>query len=138
MPERNPLDGEPRRDPGDRRTVLVVDDNSTIRLIVRRILEDNGHTVFEAKDGLDGLEMFRRDPHRYHVVVMDIEMPRMNGIDAFWGMKAIRSDIPVIVASGSAPEKYEHRLPVAELAGFLCKPFELNELVGAVGRCAPR
>ena len=96
MPERNPLDGEPRRDPGDRRTVLVVDDNSTIRLIVRRILEDNGHTVFEAKDGLDGLEMFRRDPHRYHVVVMDIEMPRMNGIDAFWGMKAIRSDIPVI------------------------------------------
>ena len=128
---------EPTRDPGRRIVVLVVADDATIRGLVRRVLEENGHTVFEAKDGLDGLETFRGDPHRFHVVVMDVEMPRMDGIEAFREMRAIRTDIPVIVASGSSPEEYRHRLPVADLAGILRKPFEFDELLSAVGRCVP-
>jgi two-component system, cell cycle sensor histidine kinase and response regulator CckA len=137
MPERNPLGAEPGGDCGGRSVVLVVDDDSAIREIIRRVLEDNGHTVFEAKDGLDGLETFRRDPHRFHAVILDLEMPRMNGIDAFREMRAIRTDIPVIVASGGAPDEFRHRLPVAELAGILRKPFKLDELLCAVSRCVP-
>ena len=138
MTERTPLVEEPTRDPGRRIIVLVVDDDATIREAVRGVLEENGHTVLEAKDGLDGLETFRRDPHRFHVVVMDVEMPRMDGIEAFREMRAIRTDIPVIVASGCAPEEYQDRLPVAELAGVLRKPFGLDELLSAVDRCVPK
>jgi CheY-like chemotaxis protein len=127
----------PEREPGRRAIVLVVDDDSDIRGLVRSILEDNGHTVMEAKDGLEGLETFRRDPYRFHVVVMDIDMPRMNGIDAFRAMRAIRTDIPVIVASGCSPEEYRDSLPVADLAGVLRKPFELDELLSAVDQCVP-
>ena len=137
MKERSPLRNEPTRDPDRRIVVLVVDDDSAIRGLARRVLEENGHTVLEAKDGLEGLDIFRGDPHRFHAVLLDLEMPRMNGIDAFREMRAIRTDIPVIVASGHAPEEYEHRLPVGDLAGVLRKPFGLDELLSAVGRCVP-
>jgi two-component system, cell cycle sensor histidine kinase and response regulator CckA len=124
-------------DSGRRCIVLVIDDDSSIRGLIRLLLEENGHVVIEAKDGLDGLETFRCDPHRIHVVVMDINMPRMDGIDTFREMRAIRSDIPVIVVSGCAPEEYQHRLPVKDLAGILSKPFELDELLNAVESCVP-
>lgn len=137
MQERNPVNRFPRGDPGRRFIVLVVDDDAIVRGILRAILEVHGHTVLEAADGVEGVDLFRKDHKRIHLVVMDIEMPRMNGIDAFREMRAIRKDIPVIVVSGSAPENYRHRLPVAELAGILRKPFELDELISAVRQCAP-
>ena len=135
LTERTPPRKEPRRDTGRHISVLVVDD--AIRWLIRRVLEKNGRTVLEVKDGLDRLETFRRDPHRHGVVVMGLETPRMSGIDAFREMRTIRADLPVIVASGSAPEEYQDRLPVADRAGILRKPFEFDELLSAVGRCVP-
>jgi CheY-like chemotaxis protein len=134
MLERNPLDGERGRESGRRGTILVVDDDSDLRCVVRQVLEEDHLTVIEAKDGLEGVETFRRDPHRFCAVVMDVEMPRMNGIDAFREMRAIRTDIPVIVASGSPPEEYQHRLPAADRAWILSKPFSLKDLLRALSR----
>ena len=137
MHERTATQPEPTRNPGRRIIILVVDDDAFVRQATRAILEDHGHTVLEAADGVEGVALFRRDHTRIHVVVLDIEMPRMDGAEAFRQIRAIRGDVPVIVVSGCSQEDYRHRLPVAELAGVLRKPFELDELLSAVGRCAP-
>ena len=137
MRKRKPGNGNFAREPGHRIIVLVVDDDAIVRGLVRAILEEYGHTVLEAADGVEGVDLFRRNHKRIHVVVLDVEMPRMDGPDAFREMRAIRTDVPVIVASGRGPEDFQHRLPVAELAGVLRKPFDLDELISTVGRCVP-
>jgi len=61
------------------RTVLVVDDDCSIRQLVGAILESNGFTVLLAQDGLEALELSRKHPQPIDILLSDIEMPRMDG-----------------------------------------------------------
>ena len=86
----------PRR---DRKRVLVVDDSITVREVERKLLQNRGYTVEVAVDGMDGWNAIRSQP--YDLVISDIDMPRMNGIEL---IKQIKShprlnSVPVIVVS---------------------------------------
>ena len=77
---------------------LLVDDDSTLRLILRSVLEKRGFVVLEAEDGVMGVEMVGRHPD-IGIVILDVNMPRMNGLEALSKIKAINPSIFCIIAT---------------------------------------
>ena len=118
--------------------ILLVDDDEIARLNAHRILERLGGigTVIEAADGADALELLRSGelPQRRLVVMLDLSMPRMSGLDV---LREIRADpelaaIPVVIMSrsGAAPQLAEaFRL---HAAGYIRKPATLGQLVACL------
>lgn len=77
------------------KTILLTDDSKNIREYCRVALEDEGYRVVLAADGLDALQAFCRETP--DLVILDIGMPRMNGLEALPRLKAIAPEIPVIL-----------------------------------------
>jgi CheY-like chemotaxis protein/anti-sigma regulatory factor (Ser/Thr protein kinase) len=83
--------------------ILVVDDDNTTRLVVSKLLEKAGFSVVGAKDGLEALEILRRDP--FALMLLDVWMPRMTGLDLLVELKNIEQAPRVVVmTSDDAPE----------------------------------
>ncbi len=83
---------------------LIVDDDSTLRLVIRAVLEKRGFIVLEAEDGLMGVEMAQRHPD-IGVAILDVNMPRMGGLEALEKIKAINPSIFCIVATAYSNTK---------------------------------
>jgi serine phosphatase RsbU (regulator of sigma subunit) len=83
---------------GDSVTVLIVDDDPLVRITFVRILQHGGFRSMPAEDGLDGLNQFRATPP--DLVLLDLRMPQMDGLDVLSAMVEERPEIPVIVTSG--------------------------------------
>jgi len=124
-----PKQEDPRRAGG---TVLVVDDEEAVRQVAREILERSGFTVLTARDGLEGLEVFRQHAGGIVVVLLDLTMPRLNGEEVLRGLQEIRRDVRVILTSGYSELEATRRFAGRGLAGFVQKPFELSVLVRKV------
>lgn len=108
--------------------ILVVDDETVMRITTKSLLQEFGYKVHTAQNGLEGLNLFRRDPDAYDLVILDMIMPQMNGTDCFTAMREIRPDLPVLLASGFAHEDDLQEIKRNGLAGFIRKPFRGIEL----------
>lgn len=115
-------------------TVLLVDDEDMVLDLCSAMVERLGYRVFTASDGKEALDVFQKHAGEIDCVILDLTMPRMDGIEAFERLKRIRSDIKVIVSSGYSGQEVEHRLQGKEPAGFIKKPFELNVLRNELAR----
>jgi CheY-like chemotaxis protein len=109
-------------------TILVVDDFDDTRLMMRLWLQKRGYRVVEASDGLEALEVARRESP--HLVIMDIEMPEMDGLAA---TRQIRSDenlrdVPVVAVSAYGAEHWRDRALEAGCNEYVSTPFEPREL----------
>ncbi|MBM3606300.1 MAG: response regulator, partial [Alphaproteobacteria bacterium] len=117
--------------------VLVVDDNETNRLIVREMLRLQDCAVIEACDGLAGVQAAAEEP--FDLILMDISMPRMNGIDA---ARQIRTGGPnmttriVALTAHALPEDLE-QFTAAGMDGALVKPLQMSQLVSLLDQPAP-
>ena len=80
-------------------TVLCIDDEEMIRLSIGDYLEDSGYTVLKAENGKVGLEMFRE--HRPDIVLVDLRMPEIDGLEVLATVREEAPEIPVIVVSGT-------------------------------------
>jgi len=108
--------------------LLVVDDDELVRLCVTSILAAVGYDVVEAKDGLEALSVYQAFQEEVCLVIMDITMPRMDGISAAKIIKYTYPSSKVILMSGR-PEP----LPAEPMAdAFLPKPFRSRELLEKV------
>ena len=107
--------------------VLAVDDDSLVLMNTAAMLEDLGHTVFEASSGQQALDVLRR-AERIDLVVTDQAMPRMTGIQLAEAMRAERPNLPIILATGYAelPPGSDTTLP------RLAKPFRQEDLAQAI------
>ncbi|MDO4460351.1 MAG: response regulator transcription factor [Clostridia bacterium] len=108
--------------------ILVVDDESGIRLIIKKYAEFEGHTVFEAADGMEAVNMVRNDPNRFDIIIMDIMMPELDGFSAVKEIRKV-SQAPVIMLSARG-EEYD-RIHGFELGvdDYVVKPFSPKELM---------
>lgn len=110
-------------------TILVVDDEKNIRNVVKEYAEFEGHEVFEAEDGMEAVEMCRRQ--NFDLIVMDIMMPRLDGFSACKEINKIRQT-PVIMLSARG-EEYD-KLFGFEIGAedYVVKPFSPKELMARI------
>ncbi|MBI5693605.1 MAG: PAS domain S-box protein [Verrucomicrobia bacterium] len=111
-------------------TVLVVDDEVVVRRVCRAMLERNGWETLEAGDGPGAIEMFTARAADIQGVLLDLSMPRMNGLEVFRELRRLRPEVRVVLSSGAnaAPE-YAEKLKTEGVAGFLHKPFTAESLL---------
>ena len=109
--------------------ILAVDDDALVLLNTAAMLEDLGHTVFEAASGKDALEIIRRGG-RIDLVITDQAMPHMTGSDLAAAIKAEQPNLPIILATGFAelPPGADEGLPK------LSKPFRQHQLADAIAK----
>ena len=109
--------------------ILVADDEVMIRNLVTLLLQESGYVVLSASDGQEGLELSRKYPGMIDLVVTDVDMPRLNGMDLRAHLLEERPGIKVIVMSGSDMSEILRQnvnLP------FLPKPFDGEALLARV------
>ena len=109
--------------------VLVVDDEEVVRSLAKSILEEAGYSVMTARDGKEGVEMFSECADEITVVLLDLTMPNMDGEETFRELCKIRSDVPVILSSGYNEEEIATRFDGQGLAGFIHKPYHVQNLM---------
>jgi CheY-like chemotaxis protein len=110
------------------RTVLVVDDEAVVREVCAKLVQHLGFQTITAADGEEGLRLFKDHADEIGCVLLDLTMPRMHGLSTFREMKRLRPDIPVILCSGYDELQATQHFPNEGLAGFLQKPYSLEDL----------
>jgi CheY-like chemotaxis protein len=103
-----------------------------VRAQARRLLERCGYTVFEAVNGEAGLRLFQSRHADVDVVVSDVVMPVMGGIEMVGRVRALSPDIPVVFVSGFTAG--DRDLPLDARTVFVPKPYSVASLCGAIGR----
>ena len=112
-------------------TVLLVEDEASVRTMARRILEHAGCTVVEASNGEEALRHFSASPARFDAILTDMVMPILNGTALAAGATEIRSDVPIVFMSGYI-DHLQARQELSHSSSFLQKPFRAEELVDAL------
>jgi signal transduction histidine kinase len=115
-------------------TVLVVDDEPSVRAFARAALEQRGHTVLEANDGVEGVAVFQQYAGAIDVVLLDLTMPRMGGEEALALMRKISAQTPVVLSSGYNQVEATRRLVGRGAVDFLQKPYRALELLGLMDK----
>jgi two-component system cell cycle sensor histidine kinase/response regulator CckA len=113
-------------------TVLVVDDEQPVREVIRAMLAFRGYQVVEAGDGTEAVDRFRAANGDIDLVLLDIQMPRMNGWDTLEKLHKLDSEIPVLLLSGGVSEPPADRIASSRPAAVLQKPFASAELLRMV------
>ncbi len=113
-------------------TVLVVDDEETVRDVCRRALQEVGFRVLTAADGAEGLEVFREHRALIVAVVLDLTMPKMDGHQTFNAMRMIVPGVKVVLMSGFSESEVINRFTTKAPAAFLQKPYTPELLLAKV------
>jgi signal transduction histidine kinase/CheY-like chemotaxis protein len=112
-------------------TVLLVEDEASVRRLVARMLREAGYQVIEAPDGAEALRLGRQQIETVTALVTDLDMPRLSGVDLARRLARERPDLPVLFISGLAPQSADD-MPSG--SGFLGKPFTREGLLEHLDR----
>jgi CheY-like chemotaxis protein len=112
-------------------TILLVDDDKSIRDSISAFLRNTGYSVFTASDGQDAVEKYVNTHEGIDLVIMDMVMPRMGGKEAFVKMKDINADVKAIGITGFTTHSVEEMTGVG-MKRILHKPFSFDELSSVV------
>jgi DNA-binding NtrC family response regulator len=115
------------------RTILVVDDDSDIRSLIRTFLEHEGYNVHTCEDADRAVHIFRRSPG-IDLLITDFSMPERTGLDLAREIKSIRPALPVLIVSGIIMAAAELERMRIRNWNFLPKPFSLPQLLAEVHR----
>jgi len=112
--------------------ILVVDDEESVRTVLSRVLERAGYKVLTAADGQEALIIFAREVERVSAVVLDLTMPRLDGVDVMRLLRRLSPDVRVLLMSGYSDDEVKQRFAGEHISGFLQKPFQNKELTTRV------
>lgn len=110
--------------------VLIVDDASFMRLRLSRVVTEAGHDVIEASNGREAVEMYTE--HKPDVVMMDITMPEMDGVQALKEIVKIDPDAKVIMCTALGQKSMVMESVKAGAKDFIVKPFQPEQVVEAI------
>ncbi len=113
-------------------TILVIDDEKTIRLTAREMLETAGYSVLLAENGTEALKILTQYSGGINLVLLDMAMPGMSGKEIFPKLKEIRGNIKVILSSGFQQDERVNAVLEGGADGFLQKPYSLHKLLEMV------
>lgn len=118
--------------------ILIVDDSPTLRASVSFVLKQNGFSVTEADNGLAGLDRLKESKKqgvRFSLIISDVNMPKMNGLDFLKEVKSPASNfkfIPVVILTTEREERLKNIGRENGAAGWMVKPFQPNLLMAVV------
>lgn len=115
-------------------TILIVEDNDKNMKLARDILQAKGYTTLEAVNGIDGVRQALA--HKPDLVLMDIQLPDINGIEAFGRIRANAdtASIPIVAFTASVMSQDRNRITDAGFDAFIGKPINLKEFLDTVQR----
>ncbi len=110
-------------------TILIIEDHTSVRTLLARVLEDVGYEVYEAANGRQGLEQFQVQP--MDLVITDLEMPEMNGLELILELTRAFLNVKVIAMSGRTVDELQKARLLGARQTFV-KPLDLPTLLHAV------
>jgi len=128
----------PAPTPPQRPCILVVDDEQMVLSLFRRVLTEGGCELVCAQSGFECLDLFRRDPEAYDLVLLDLAMPFMDGEETFERLRRISATIDVILTTGFCEERRLERMMKAGLSGYLRKPLRNREILRLIAAIIER
>lgn len=132
----SPLEFGPEESPappqGQGETILIVDDEPAILKVTSSFLIKNGYTVLSAGDGIEALTIYVKNSADIKLVVTDVMMPMMDGVNLTRALKKINPLVQVIAASGHTEISHKNDLRALGIQTFLIKPFNNHQLLEAI------
>lgn len=113
-------------------TVLIADDEEAIRDVTTALMERLGFRVITAADGFETVDVYTENAEKISILLMDLNMPRLNGLEAALRIRHINPKVPLLFMSGYPREQVMSRFGQQSHTGFVNKPFQSSELAGAV------
>jgi PAS domain S-box-containing protein len=138
LPQAASEGGTPDRVPGPAaeqlgsETILVIDDDDTVRTATARMLQVKGFRTVVAADGPEGIETFREQMDTIDAVLVDLTMPRMSGLEVMRAIREIRADARIVLMSGYSEPAVGEARESDRPAGFIQKPFTPAHLSSAI------
>ena len=120
------------------KTIMIVDDSSSMRMVVTIALKGAGYTVLEGRDGLDALD--KLTGQKVHLIISDVNMPNMDGISFVKAVKQLPAYkfTPIIMLTTESEESKKREGQAAGAKAWVVKPFKPEQLLGAVQKlCLP-
>jgi DNA-binding response OmpR family regulator len=120
--------------PARARRILVVDDDPAARVLAFRVFSEAGYEVTTAQSGFECLEHFRKRPHWFDLILLDLSMPFMDGEETFKRLRALNPNVVVLLSTGFLTQAQERidRMVAGGLAGSIRKPHRPDELLAQV------
>jgi DNA-binding response OmpR family regulator len=110
--------------------VLIVEDEEELRSLFAILLEIDGFTVFQANDGREGLEMLQKHVEEIGLLITDLNLPRVGGVDLISKARTLNPAIKIVGTSGMSGEAVRLMVMKAGADDFLPKPFQPQEAIG--------
>ena len=107
---------------------MLVDDEQALRNVGAALLKSMGFTALTAQDGREALEIFSERGREIDVIMLDLIMPVMGGIDTYHELRKTDMTIPIVICSGYGVESVAHVINNDQHAGFVHKPYKPEEL----------
>ncbi|MCC5806130.1 MAG: PAS domain S-box protein [Opitutales bacterium] len=123
--------------PGNEKRILVVDDEASIRSIIKQVLEAHDYTPVTAANGAEALVFLAEDPGGFSAALVDAHMPVMGGVPTIRAIRAIRRDLPVILVSGDTQLVTPENVKAIGATGSLSKPFTTQNMLHALEQVLP-
>lgn len=115
-------------------TILLIDDEELVQATASTILSKLGYRVITAENGKRGIELYKEHREEISLVILDMIMPVMGGIETFMSIRSMDPSLPVIVSSGFSREEDQEALSQLGVSGFLRKPFHRVELAEMISK----
>lgn len=115
-----------------KKRILVVDDSSLSRRMLRQILEHAGYLVEEAADGAQALERYFLNPH--DLVLLDMVMEQMYGLEVLARLRELNPQVRVVIGTADIQSSTREQVRAAGASAMINKPFNKEELLGIVAK----
>lgn len=112
-----------------KRSILVTDDEAMALTLLQNIFSDEGYEVTTAQSGFECLDLFRRRPQSFDLILLDLAMPFMDGEETFGRLRQISPAIDIVLMAGFVETERLERMMSGGLAGFLGKPFATDDVL---------
>jgi CheY-like chemotaxis protein len=112
--------------------ILIVDDEDQIVRMEQQMLERLGYQVTARTSSIEALEAFRADPDKFNLVIADMTMPNITGVQLSQKLLEIKHDIPIIICTGLNQKISEDNAKAVGISGFIIKPATINELARTI------
>ncbi|WP_167505857.1 response regulator [Desulfosediminicola flagellatus] len=118
-------------------TILIADDDAIFLGIAAAMIRNMGYPVITALNGVDAVELFTTNKKNIGMVLLDINMPEMNGVDAFQHIRTLCQEVKVVIVSGCLNDTKREQLSPLSPTAYIDKPISFDALSGVLSSTSP-